>query len=54
MCIYSGAVKTATLDPKVDYPMNATDENWTCIGEGRLGCGAMATGKVPSDKSACP
>jgi putative sterol carrier protein len=60
--------------------MNATDENWTCIGEGRLGCGAMTTGKlkfkgpkmeaigamgpfdtflqltgkVPSDKSACP
>lgn len=42
----SVAVKTATLDPKVDYPMNATDEDWTCMGEGRLGCGAMTTGKL--------
>ncbi|CRI64426.1 conserved exported hypothetical protein [Thiocapsa sp. KS1] len=49
MCTYGGAVKTTTLDPKVDYLMNATDEDWACMGEGRLGCGAMGamtTGKL--------
>jgi len=33
----------------VDYVMNATDEDWTCMGEGKFGCGAMGammTGKL--------
>jgi putative sterol carrier protein len=41
MCTYGGAAKTATLDTDVDYLMNATDEDWICMGEGAFGCGAM-------------
>jgi len=41
VCTYGGPVKTASLDEDVDYLMHATDENWTCMGEGRFGCGAM-------------
>jgi putative sterol carrier protein len=40
-CTYGGAKKTDTLDPAVDYVMNASDEDWACMGEGRFGCGAM-------------
>lgn len=40
-CTYGGAVTNATPDYGVDYLMHATDENWTCMGEGRSGCGAM-------------
>ena len=48
-CVSGGAVKHATLDPKVDYLMNATDEDWACMGKGSFGCGAMGammTGKL--------
>ena len=48
-CTYGGAVKHAKLDANVDYLMYATDEDWTCMGEGRFGCGAMGammTGKL--------
>lgn len=48
-CTYGGAVKTASLNADVDYLMNASDEDWTCMGEGKFGCGAMGammTGKL--------
>ena len=48
-CSYGGAVKHATLNHDVDYLMYATDEDWTCMGEGKFGCGAMGammTGKL--------
>ncbi len=48
-CTYGGAVKHATLNHDVDYLMYATDEDWTCMGEGKFGCGAMGammTGKL--------
>jgi putative sterol carrier protein len=48
-CARGGAVKHPTLDPKVDYLMNATDEDWACMGKGSFGCGAMGammTGKL--------
>ena len=48
-CTYGGAVKHAKLDYGVDYLMYATDEDWTCMGEGKFGCGAMGammTGKL--------
>jgi putative sterol carrier protein len=48
-CTYGGAVKTAELNPDVDYLMNASDEDWACMGEGKFGCGAMGammTGKL--------
>lgn len=48
-CLYGGAVKHATLNYDVDYLMYATDEDWTCMGEGKFGCGAMGammTGKL--------
>lgn len=48
-CARGGAVKHATLDPKLDYLMNASDEDWACMGQGKFGCGAMGamtTGKL--------
>jgi len=48
-CTYGGAVKHAKLNYDVDYLMHATDEDWTCMGEGKFGCGAMGammTGKL--------
>ena len=48
-CTYGGAVKTVELNPEVDYLMHASDEDWTCMGEGKFGCGAlgaMITGKL--------
>jgi putative sterol carrier protein len=41
MCTYGGAVKHAKLNYDVDYLMHAEDEGWTCMGEGKFGCGAM-------------
>lgn len=41
MCNYGGAVKHAKLNFDVDYVMHGTDEDWTCMGEGKFGCGAM-------------
>jgi putative sterol carrier protein len=49
MCTYGGPVKHAKLNLDVDYLMNATDEDWACMGEGKFGCGAMGammTGKL--------
>ena len=49
MCVYAGAPDGKALDMDVDYVMHATDEDWTCIGKGSFGCGAMgamATGKL--------
>ncbi|MEA3276815.1 MAG: SCP2 sterol-binding domain-containing protein [Pseudomonadota bacterium] len=48
-CTYGGAVKHASLNYDVDYLMYATDDDWTCMGEGKFGCGAMGammTGKL--------
>ena len=48
-CSYGGAVKHAKPNYDVDYLMYATDEDWTCMGKGSFGCGAMgamATGKL--------
>jgi len=41
ICNYGGVIKHATLNDSVDYLMYATDEDWTCMGEGKFGCGAM-------------
>ncbi len=41
ICTHGGAITKATLDKSVDYLMHATDEDWTCMGEGTFGCGAM-------------
>jgi putative sterol carrier protein len=49
MCTYGGAVKHASPNYDVDYLMHATDDDWTCMGEGKFGCGAMGammTGKL--------
>lgn len=49
VCTYGGAVKHAKLNLEVDYLMHASDEDWTCMGEGKFGCGAMGammTGKL--------
>jgi putative sterol carrier protein len=49
MCAAGGAVTQQTLNKDVDYVMHATDEDWTCMGEGKFGCGAMGammTGKL--------
>jgi putative sterol carrier protein len=40
-CVRGGTVEHAVLDPKVDYVMHATDEDWACMGQGKFGCGAM-------------
>jgi putative sterol carrier protein len=48
-CARGGSVKRTKLDYDVDYLMHATDEDWTCMGEGSFGCGAMGamtTGKL--------
>ncbi len=48
-CVRGGAVKHSKLDPKVDYLMYASDEDWACMGQGSFGCGAMGammTGKL--------
>ncbi|HQS03606.1 MAG: sterol-binding protein [Halothiobacillus sp. 24-54-40] len=41
VCVYSGAVKTTKLNSDVDYLMHATDADWSCMGKGSWGCGAM-------------
>jgi putative sterol carrier protein len=49
ICARGGAVQNKTPNYKVDYLMHATDENWTCMGKGSFGCGAMGamtTGKL--------
>lgn len=49
ICTHGGAVQNTTPDYEVDYLMYATAEDWTCMGEGKFGCGAMGamiTGKL--------
>ena len=49
MCIYGGKPDGKKLNMAVDYIMHATDKNWTCMGKGSWGCGAMGamgTGKL--------
>lgn len=49
MCAAGGPVTQQTLNKDVDYLMHATDEDWTCMGQGKFGCGAMGammTGKL--------
>lgn len=41
MCVYAGKPDGKKLNMSVDYVMNATDRNWTCMGRGSFGCGAM-------------
>ena len=41
ICTYGGPPDGKTLNKKMDYIMHATDEDWTCIGEAKWGCGAM-------------
>ncbi len=41
MCVYAGPVKTTKLNSSVDYLMHASDADWTCMGKGSWGCGAM-------------
>lgn len=40
-CVYGGAPDGKKMDYDYDYLMHATDEDWTCMGEGKFGCGAM-------------
>jgi putative sterol carrier protein len=49
ICTHGGQVTNSSPDYGVDYLMHATDDNWTCMGEGKSGCGAMGammTGKL--------
>lgn len=49
ICTSGGAVTNSTPDYGADYLMHATDDHWTCMGEGKSGCGAMGammTGKL--------
>ena len=41
VCIYGGKPDGKKMNMAVDYLMNATDKNWTCMGKGSWGCGAM-------------
>lgn len=48
-CTYGGVPDGKAFDKKVDYLMHAKDKHWTCMGEGKFGCGAMgamSTGKL--------
>lgn len=40
-CTYGGAPDGKAMDADYDYLMHATDADWTCMGEGKFGCGAM-------------
>lgn len=49
MCTYGGKPDGKKFDGSFDYIMHASDEHWTCIGNGDSFCGpkmAMATGKL--------
>lgn len=41
MCTYGGKPDGKTMDYSLDYLMNATDDDWACMGKGSFGCGAM-------------
>jgi len=49
ICTYGGKPDGKKIDTDVDYVMHASDKDWTCIGKGSFGCGAMgamASGKL--------
>ncbi|MGF1547299.1 MAG: sterol-binding protein [Thiotrichales bacterium] len=49
ICTYGGPPIERKLNPKVDYLMHATDDDWACMGKGQFGCGpmgAMMSGKL--------
>jgi putative sterol carrier protein len=49
ICTKGGKPDGKKTDKNVDYVMHASDKDWTCIGKGSFGCGAMgamATGKL--------
>ena len=41
ICTYGGKPDGKKVDYDVDYLMHASDEDWTCMGKGSFGCGAM-------------
>ncbi|MCK5726082.1 MAG: SCP2 sterol-binding domain-containing protein [Thiotrichaceae bacterium] len=41
LCTRAGKSDGKVIDFSVDYVMHASDENWTCMGRGSFGCGAM-------------
>lgn len=41
ICTYGGVPDGKAFVKKFDYVMNATDEDWICMGNGKFGCGAM-------------
>lgn len=41
ICKFGGAPDGKKMDYGVDYLMHATDKDWTCMGQGAFGCGAM-------------
>lgn len=41
ICKFGGAPDGKAMDFNVDYLMHAKDTDWTCMGEGKFGCGAM-------------
>ena len=49
ICVRGGKPDGKKLDDNMDYVMHASDKDWTCIGKGSFGCGAMgamASGKL--------
>ena len=49
ICTYGGKPDGKKVNTDVDYVMHASDKDWTCIGKGSFGCGAMgamASGKL--------
>lgn len=49
MCEVGGKPDGKVMDYSVDYLMHAKDQHWTCMGEGKFGCGAvgaMMSGKL--------
>lgn len=52
LCTYGGKPDGKKINTDVDYVMHASDKDWTCIGKGSFGCGAMGamgTGKLKFD-----
>jgi len=41
VCVYGGKPDGKKVDHDVDYLMHANDDDWTCMGKGSFGCGAM-------------
>ena len=41
VCIKAGKASAQKANYDVDYMMHAKDKDWTCMGKGSFGCGAM-------------